>query len=65
MNSRERRKLDAQYHNDKIDYAKWLFDKTKGQVRPGKILGRTRISDRASMMLSALALSGVVVIGDD
>jgi len=33
MNSRQRRKIEAQQHNDKLRYEKWLADNTASQSR--------------------------------
>lgn len=64
MNSRQRRRLEAQRHNDAVDYERWLINKTKDQQR-AKSSRLQRASDRATMLMSALAISGVMVLGDD
>ena len=67
MNSRQRRKLEAQQFNDKMLYDKWLLENTRNQHRSdlvehyqkGKRAGLYRVS-----ILGALCAMSSVSIGD-
>lgn len=61
MNSRERRKLEAQQHNDAIIYEKWLKENTSDQPRRFQRSARASGKNKVSKaLLSAAMLLGMV-----
>ena len=54
MNSRQRRKFEAQQHNDEIAYRKWLIEKTSNQARARVIRARPYGAIALAMMAGGL-----------
>lgn len=51
MNSRQRRKIESQQHNDEIAYRKWLIEKTSSQAR-AKVI---RVRPYGAIVLAMMA----------
>ena len=59
MNSRERRKLEAQQHNDGIDYEKWLLENTRNQTRINAVKMYQQEKAKRALLFGVISSLGI------